>query len=87
MLENRYNESALYKMELVTLAKRREALCLSFAERNLKNRKLKQHFVQNENTHVMKTRNPHQFDIKNAHTERLRRSPVYAETFKLRMKI
>ena len=69
-------DQALNILEMENLSDRREFLCLQFAKKCLKNDKMKKYFPTNNKTHLMKTRNPEEFQIENAHTERLKNSPI-----------
>ena len=69
-------DQALNLLELENLSDRRESLCLEFAKKCLKNDKMKKYFPRNNKTHIMKTRNTEEFQIDNAHTERLKDSPI-----------
>ena len=78
IFEEKYKEykKALDKIDLETLAERRKALCLSFAQKNVKNVKLSRHFRKNEKSHEMKTREPEEFEVTFSNTERLKKSPI-----------
>ena len=69
-------ESGLARLNLETLASRREQLCLSFAIKCVKNPKLTHMFPTNEKPHEMKTRNVDKFKIQFANTGRLQNSPI-----------
>ena len=58
ILEEKYKsyENALYLLELEKLDDRREILCLQFAKKCLKNKKMKNFLPQNQKVHPMKTR-------------------------------
>ena len=69
-------ENGLARLNLETLASRREQLCLSFAIKCVKNPKLNHMFPTNEKPHEMKTRNVDKFKIQFANTGRLQNSPI-----------
>ena len=69
-------DQALNVLELENLSDRREFLCLQFAKKCLKNDKMKKYFPKNNKTHLMKTRNLEEYQKDNAHTERLKNSPI-----------
>ena len=69
-------EQALKVLDLETLDDRRENLCKSFAKKSLKNGKMKEYFVKNEKKHLMETRNPNEYKVTMAHTERMKKSPI-----------
>ena len=70
-----YN-NALNQLDLETLKERREYLCLKFAKKNLKNKKINYLFPPNNKTHIMDTRNQENFNIDYANTTRLQNSPI-----------
>ena len=72
IFEDKYSEykNALNKIDLESLAVRREDLCVNFARKNVNNAKLNQHFVENNKTHKMKTRNAEKYKVNHAQTER-----------------
>ena len=49
-------ENALNFLEMETLDDRREGLCLEFAKKCLKNKKIKKYFPENNKEHQMVTR-------------------------------
>ena len=67
---------ALQILESDNLAQRRDWLCLNFANKCLKNDKMKKHFPKNKKIHQMESRNEELFKIKTDHTERLKKSQV-----------
>ena len=69
-------ENALDILELETLEKRRDKLCLNFARKASKHPKCKNMFPLNEKMHKMKTRRPEKFKVLNANTERMKKSPL-----------
>ena len=78
ILEDKYKnyQNALNITEMDTLFDRREALCKNFALKNVKNVKMKKHFIRNTKAHEMETRESEPYKVNFAHTERLRKSPV-----------
>ena len=58
------------------LQNRREFLCLKFAKKSLKNKKMKSLFIPNIKSHEMETRNQNHFNVNNANTLRLQNSPI-----------
>ena len=69
-------EQALIDLDLETLALRREKLSLIFAQKCLKNTKIKHLFPPNKNKHAMETRYFEHFQVLHANTERLKKSPI-----------
>ena len=69
-------ESALEKIGIENLEERRKQLCLSFAQKCLKNNKTNAMFPQKARNHKMETRNQEKFDVTFAHTERYRNSSI-----------
>ena len=69
-------EDALRKANLETLECRREELCKKFAEKCLKNDKTKSMFPTKDKTHNMLSRREENFDVKFAHTGRLKDSAI-----------
>ena len=69
-------EQALIDLDLETLALRREKLSLIFAQKCLKNPKIKHLFPPNKNKHAMETRDFEHFQVLHANTERLKKSPI-----------
>ena len=78
ILKNKYKnyQNALNFLELENLENRREFLCLKFAKKALKNKKMKSLFIPNQKSHEMETRNQYHFNINNANTFRLQNSPI-----------
>ena len=66
----------LAKLDIETLSSRREYLCLSFAQKCLKNERTKHMFPQNEKKHDMNTRHVEKYQVEYANTERKRNSPI-----------
>ena len=70
-----YHQS-LSKIGFESPAHRKEILSKIFAKKSVSNVKLKKHFIENDKSHSMETRNPEMFEVYFANTERLRKSPV-----------
>ena len=68
-------EDALEKLNLQTLDKRREVLCLSFAKKCLKNEKVKKFFPYNQFSEI-RTRHSEIFKVNHANTERYKKSTI-----------
>ena len=68
--------NALATLDLDTLNDRRKQLCLSFAQKCLKNKKTQQMFPLNKNTHTMNNRNTEKFHVQHANTGRLKDSSI-----------
>ena len=69
-------KNGLKELNLETLEKRRENLCLKFAKECLKNEKVKNMFAINKSMHDMKKRKKEKFKVKNIRTERYRKSAL-----------
>ena len=67
---------ALKTLDLESLDERRKNLCLNFALKCTKNKKVQNLFPKNLKTHEMATRNTEKYHVNHAHTERLRKSAV-----------
>ena len=78
ILKDKYisHENALITLELETLKERREYLCLNFARKCLKNKKMKHLFPPNDSKHIMKPRNYEHFKVLFARTNRFKESPI-----------
>ena len=78
ILRNKYKnyQNALNLLELESLENRRNFLCLKFAKKALKNKKMKSLFIHNTKSDEMETRNQYHFNINNANTSRLQNSPI-----------
>ena len=74
ILKNEYNgyKKALKKLNMETLVERRKNLCLKFAIKCTRNKKLCKMFPLNENLHSMKQRVQNKFTVQHANTERLK---------------
>ena len=70
------NIKRLAKLDIETLSSRREYLCLSFAQKCLKNERTKHMFPKNEKNHDMNTRHVEKYQVEYANTERKRNSPI-----------
>ena len=69
-------ENALNIIKLDTLKYRREKLCLAFAQKCLKNKKMKYLFPPNNKVHIMETRDMEHFKVFHANTERFKNGPI-----------
>ena len=70
-------ENGLKALNIETLDKRRDRLCLMFAKNCLKSEKLRNLFERNNPTHKMKKRNkPKSFKCKKIRTERYKKSSI-----------
>ena len=78
ILKDKYKtyENALNILELDTLKDRREKLCLAFAQKCLKNKKMKHLFPPNRKNHEMETRVYENFEVFHANTERFKNGPI-----------
>ena len=78
MLQDKYQgyKNALNKLDLETLAERRESICLNFAIKCTKNTKLFNMFPKNQKKHEMKTRNTEVYQVDFSHTNRLQKSSI-----------
>ena len=68
-------EKSLDKLDLPTLAERREQLCLSFAQKCVKDKKTQDMFPLNDKKNI-NTRHTEKYKVQNAHTERLKTSSI-----------
>ena len=68
-------EKALEMLNMETLEKRREKLCLNFAKKCLKSERMKTIFPENEKS-SMKTRNQERFRVNFANRERYKKSAI-----------
>ena len=62
----------LHKLDLLTLDERRDSLCLEFAQRCVKNKKMTHMFPKNTKTHDMNTRAEELYNVQHANTQRLK---------------
>ena len=78
MLRNKYSgyKGSLKKLNMKSLKERRENLCLNFAIKYTKNKKMTRMFPQNLKLHTMNTRNPEKYFVQHANTERLKKSSI-----------
>ena len=63
-------------LNLDTLEKRRQDLCLKFAKTGIKNDTLSDLFPINDKTHKMQTRDDEVYKVKFANANRLKRSSI-----------
>ena len=73
---NNYN-SALNRLNLLSLEERRKQLCINFAKKCTKNDKLNNMFPLNEHKYRMKTRQKEIFKVFKSKTERLKKSALF----------
>ena len=71
-------EQALIILNLDTLEKRRQELCIRFARNGIKQNKLNDLFPTNYKVHNMKTRNVKKYKVDFANTERYKKSSIVA---------
>ena len=64
------------KIDLQPLNERRNVLCLKFAKKCLKDKKVIDNFPTNENPHQMELRNSEKHVVKHTNTERLKLSAI-----------
>ena len=78
ILDQKYNgyQNGLAQLGLENLRERRENICLEFARKCVKNKKLDHMFPKNVNTHSMETRNKETYMVQHANTERLQKSAI-----------
>ena len=78
ILKNEYNgyKNSLEKLDMETLSERRNNLCLNFAIKCTKNKRLSKMFPINENAHQMIPRLQQKFKVQYANTERLRKYSI-----------
>ena len=69
-------ENAKNMMDLSSLEERRNNLSLTFAQKCLKNPKMKYLFPPNNRTHSMTPRHYEHFQVSKANTERMKQSPI-----------
>ena len=71
ILQDKYKsyKKALIQLEIETLENRREELCLKFANKCLKNKKLKEMFPLNNKNHLMDIRKSEKYQVGLAHNE------------------
>ena len=71
-----YRSEQYISTTLETLERRRELLCLRFANNCLKNSKVKNFFPKKEKLHKMKKRKEQKFVVNKANTKRYKRSAI-----------
>ena len=78
ILQENYNGyyNGLAQLGLEDLKSRREQLCLEFAKKCTKNKKLSHMFPKNEKGHGMNTRKEEYFKVQHANTGRLHKSAL-----------
>ena len=78
ILKEKYKsyDQALTKLNLDTLERRRQDLCLRFAKDGIKHNKLNDLFPTNQKEHYMKTRKHPKYKVDFANTERFRKSSI-----------
>jgi hypothetical protein len=78
ILKSKYKnyKDGLKKLNIETLEKRRETLCLRFANNCLKNPKVRNFFPLKEKNHKMKMRKEKKYVVNKAKTKRYRRSAI-----------
>ena len=69
-------ESALDKINLESLKKRREEICINFAEKCLKNEKTKKMFPLRKKEHPMEKKHEEEYIVHHANTERFKKSSI-----------
>ena len=69
-------ENALARLGIDSLESRREQLCLNFARKCTKNKKLEHMFPENVKPHGMNTRNEERYRVQFANTDRLKNAPI-----------
>ena len=69
-------ENALLILNLDSLQKRRQDMCLKFAKSGIENGKLNDLFPVNEKTHKMKTREDEKYKVQFANTDRLKNASI-----------
>ena len=68
--------NALARLRIESLKSRREHLCLNFARKCTKNKKLAHMFPENSKPNGMKTRHEEKYRVQFANTDRLKNSPI-----------
>ena len=66
----------LSKLGLETLSSRREYLCLTFAQKCVKNKRTEHMFPLNKKQHEMNTRKKEKYKVNFANTNRMKNSPI-----------
>ena len=78
ILQEKYKNytHALAYLGLKNLQERRDELMVRFSKSSLTNEKMKHHFLKNNKTHQMNTRNPNTYQIIKTNTERFKKSSI-----------
>lgn len=78
MLRNKYNgyKDSLKQLNMKSLSEQRKNVCLDFAMKCTKNKRMKKMFPKNIKLHKMKTRKPPKYIVNFANTERLKKSAI-----------
>ena len=78
ILKEKYSnyQNALAQIGIESLESRREDLCLNFARKCVKNKKLVHMFPENPKPHGMNTRHEERYEVQFANTDRLKNSPL-----------
>ena len=78
ILQERFQgyKNAQKTLDLESLDERRVKLCLNFALKCTKNKKVQNWFPKNLKKHEMETRNTEKYHVYHAHTERLKKSAI-----------
>ena len=69
-------KNALNHLNIESLEDRREEICLNFAKKCVKNKKLKSMFPLNDKNHPMELRENETYKVQFAHNERLKKSSI-----------
>ena len=78
ILQEKYSgyENGLAQLGLDDLKTRREQLCLDFAKKCTKSKKMQHMFPKNDKNHVMKSRNQEFYHVQHANTSRFQKSAL-----------
>ena len=78
ILKEKYSnyQNALAQIGIESLESRREDLCLNFARKCVKNKKLVHMFPENPKPHGMNTRHEERYEVQFANKDRLNNSPI-----------
>ena len=78
ILQDKYKgyERSLAQLGLETLSSRREQMCLAFAQKCTKNKKMKHMFPLSQKNHQMNTRDEGKYRVYHANTDRLKNSAI-----------
>ena len=78
VLGNKYvtYEEALIKLNLISLAERRQDLCLKFARKGIRTNKLTDLLKEKNKVHSMKVRKSEKYKVQFSRTERWRKSSI-----------